>query len=159
MLPRDASKEEKRKYLMEKLLNKKPFSLEDIKKYGVFWRPEDKEIDSWKLISVCSSIQEARDEIQWRAEYHKTNNGDLVLDNDDRFETYKDETLHKDENGNEIEHTDDDMVNPEQQINAYDGLLQSLPESKSNYRSMAHYANIELNYKGYYKIDEIYDVS
>jgi len=159
MLPRkNASKEEKKQYLMDKFVEKTKFSLDDIKKYAVFWRPIDKEIDTWKLISVCSSLDEAKLEVQWRMEYHKTNNGNMVLDHDSRFETFRDETQHKDKNGKTYEPGEEHMVNMDR-VSPYDSMLQALPEAKGKFRSMAYCANIELNYKGYYKIDEVYDVS
>ena len=159
MLPnKNASKEEKKKYLMEKFVEKKKFSLDDIKRYAVFWRPVDKEAEKWKLITVCDTPEEAKEEVFWRAEFHKTNNGDMVLDHDSRFETFRDETQHKDKNGKTYEPGKEHMVDMDK-ISPYDSMLQALPEHKGGFRSMAHYSNIELNYKGYYKIDEIYDVT
>lgn len=159
MLPQNRlSKEEKKNYLLNKYVKRDKLKIEEFKKFGVFWRPKEKNIEKWKLISICDSKEEALEEIRWRMEYHQTNDGDLVLDNDKRFNTFRDETKNTNEFGETIEPEDKDLVDA-QEINHSSSLMENLPASQSGFKSMAFYQNIELNYVGYYKIDEMYEIS
>lgn len=171
MLPKkELTKEEKKQYLLQKYVKREKFDIEEIKKFAVFWRPMTGDANQWILITVCDSLPQAKEEIRWRAEYHKTNDGDLVLDHDKRFITFRDETLNKDKNGKTIEPEDiqfdgggnvksmGDMVNLDN-VSRNASLFEALPKPQGKFKSMAYYQGIELEYRGYYKIDEIYDVT
>lgn len=126
--------EEKKNYLLQKYRKQKP-KLEDYKKFGVFWRPLNQDVFGWKLLCKCDNEEQALAEIQWRLEFCKNpTNRDLPLENDKRFNTFKDETKNLDENGVEV--------------SCYD----------PNFRNLKFYSEIELNYSGEYIILPVYEV-
>lgn len=162
MLPQKLNKEEKKALMLQKYVKRDAMDVDDFRKYAVFWQPISEQTDAqkWLLITVCDTLPEAKEEIRWRAEYHQTNDGDLVIDNDKRFQTFRDETQNKDKNGKTIEPDMEDMVGDININDTNDTFMESLPSgSGENFRSAGYYAGIELEYRGYYKIDEIYDVS
>jgi hypothetical protein len=173
MLPKKSSKERKKQYLIDKYVKRDKMDVNDLKKFGVFWRPMGHDIEKWKLIAVCGTHEEAKEEIRWRAEFHKTNDGDLVLDNDKRFETFRDETKNIDKSGKTIEPEDikadehGNVIDMGHMLDtdaapagtSFNDALASTKVTEDGFRSMAYYQNIELEYRGYYKIDEIYDVT
>lgn len=155
MLPSKLSKEEKKELMLAKYVEHEELNIEDIKKFGVFWRPIDADVSTWKLVCVTDSVEEAEHQIKWRYEFHRFNNADVVIKNDKRFETFTDETKNKDSKGKTIEPTDADMVDHK---NLSPSLMESLPAPATNFKSLAHYANIPLEYRGYYKIETLYEV-
>jgi len=68
----------------------------------------------------------------------------------------KDETLNKDQNNKYIEPSDKDLISvPLKSGN----LLANLPApTPDGFKSLSHYASIELYYAGIYKIDKVYVV-
>ena len=74
---------------------------------------------------------------------------------------YADETKHKDSNGNTYEPGQELM---KMDYNAPGNMLQVIANSapqipqKNGFLGMAHYANIDLDYHGFYKIVEYYEV-
>ncbi len=158
MLPARLSKEEKKALMLTKYVKRDAIDVDDFRKFAVYWQPLNKKTDAqkWLLITICDTFFEAKDQIRWRAEYHQTNDGDLVLDNDKRFKTFRDETQNKDEFGETIEPGAEDMVGENDMGETFAESLPTNPTGK--FRSAGYYAGIELEYRGYYKIDEIYDV-
>jgi len=155
---KNLTKAEKREYLLQKYEKRDKLDIDDIKKYGVFWLKKDT-VDKWKLICVCDSREECLEQISWRYNYHKTKDGDIVIDNDKRFETFRDETLNKDEFGNTIEPDDSDMVNIDD-IPQNASFMEALNTTKTGkFKSMNFYTSIDLDYAGFYKVEEYYDVS
>ena len=152
--------QEKKQYLLNKYV-KRDYNVEDlIPKFAVFWQPQTQATNTWALICVCSTKNEALQEILWRKKFHETNDGDLVLDNDGRFKTFRDET----KNVNEYGLTYEPILND---INLNYGagemlqvMASSAPQasSQSGFKGLCYYTNMELDYHGYYKIDEVYDV-
>jgi hypothetical protein len=153
--------QEKRQYLLAKY-TKRDYKIEDlIPKFAVFWQPQTQATNTWALISVCNTKEEALKEILWRKKFHETNDGDLVLDNDKRFETFRDETLNKDQYGLVHEPTQREMnLDYGAAGNMLQVIASSAPQAstQTGFRGMAYYTNMELDYTGYYKIDEVYDV-
>lgn len=145
---------QKKEYLLQKY-QKKKFELSDIRQYGVFMYPEGGTIGDAKLISTHTNLEDAEFEILWRAEFHIMGNTDIAVQNDKRLETFEDETLHLDENGCVIEPTDEDMSSEADLMRGTD-ILDSLPERKGKFKSLAYYANMELNYEGMYFIMPLY---
>lgn len=151
---------DRKEYLLKKYV-KRDYEITDlIPKYAVFWQPQTQANNTWVLISVCNTKEEALKEILWRKKFHETNDGDLVLDNDKRFSTFRDETQNRNEHGVVYEPTQRDI-----DLNYGGGsmlqvLASSAPETtnKNGFKGLAYYTNMELDYSGYYKIDEVYDV-
>jgi len=168
MLPKNLSKEEKKTLMLKKYVKRDAMDVDDIKKFGVFWRPTGSDVFTWNLICKTETEQEALNEIRWRYQYHKTNDGDLVLDNDKRFKTFRDETLNKDKNGNIIEPDDikvdkdgnvismGDMVDIEKMG---DTFMESLPKNPTGkFKTAGFYAGIELDFKGEFTILPVYEI-
>lgn len=145
---------QKKEYLLQKY-QKKKFELSDIRQYGVFMYPEGGTIGDAKLISTHANLEEAEFEILWRAEFHIMGNTDMAVMNDPRLETFENETLNVDANGCVIEPTDEDM-STEASLMKGTGILDSLPDCKGKFKSLAYYANMELNYEGMYFIMPLY---
>ncbi len=147
---------EKKQYLLQKYA-KRDYKIEDLEpKYAVYFNPSIEMVKEWTLISVCSTIEEAKHEILFRKKYIETGDGDLVLDNDPRFSSFRNETIRN------IEPTDE-MMNID--YNSSGNMLQvisnSLPEQQSNqgFKGLCYYTQFDLNeYKGTYKIEEIYQI-
>jgi len=153
--------QEKKNYLLAKY-TKRDYSVNDlVPKFAVFWQPQTQATNTWALICVCGTKEEALKEILWRKKFHETNDADLVLDNDKRFETWRDETKNVDEHGNPYEPGQELMnINYNAPGNMLQVIASSAPQASSanGFRGMAYYTNMELDYTGYYKIDEVYDV-
>jgi len=129
--------EARKKFLVEKYFPKDTkVDLNNFIKYGVFKINIDKTGKDIKmdLIAKCDTQAEALHEIHWRAQYSHRPDNDIVLDNDKRFKTFRDETQHKDKKGNEIQHGD------------------------PRYKDMNHYIGMELEYTGDYLIYPIYEI-
>lgn len=158
---RPLTPQEKRQYLLNKYV-KRDYKVDDlIPKFAVFWQPQTQATNTWALVCVCSTKDEALKEILWRKKFHETNDGDLVLDNDKRFETFRDETKNKNEYGLVHEPGIQDMnINYAGAGSMLQIIASSAPQasSQTGFRGMAYYTNMELDYCGYYKIDEVYDV-
>lgn len=158
---RPLTPQEKKQYLLNKYV-KRDYKVEDlVPKYAVFWQPQTQATNTWALICVCNTKEEALKEILWRKKFHETNDGDLVLDNDARFETFRDETKNVDASGNTYE-PGQELMNMDYNIsnNMLQVIASSAPQAsnQTGFRGMAYYTNMELDYTGYYKIDEVYDV-
>jgi len=156
--------QEKRQYLLAKY-NKRDYNISDVelcKKYAVYLNRAIDKLKDWTLVCVCDNEEQAKKEILWRKKYHETNDGDLVLDNDKRFETFRDETKNVDQNGNTYEPGSELM---KIDYNRGGNMLEVLANSANalpaanGFRGIAHYSGIELDYVGFYKIDVIYEVS
>lgn len=160
-MDRPLTPQEKRQYLLAKY-TKRDYKIEDLSpKFAVFWQPQTQATNTWALISVCSTREEALKEILWRKKFHETNDADLVLDHDKRFETWRDETQNKNEYGLTIEPTNQDMqINYNAPGNMLQVIASSAPQAanQTGFRGIAYYTNMELDYTGYYKIDEVYEV-
>lgn len=158
---RPLTPQEKKQYLLAKY-TKRDYKIEDlVPKYAVFWQPQTQATNTWALICVCGTKEEALKEILWRKKFHETNDGDLVLDNDKRFETFRDETQHVDEQGLTYEPSQQDIsLNYGAPGHMLQVIASSAPQAsnQTGFRGMAYYTNMELDYTGYYKIDEVYDV-
>jgi len=117
-------------------------------KYAVMFCPNIEKVQTWTLLHMCNTIEEAKQEILWRLSYMKTNDGDLVIDNDGRFSTWRDETKNTNEYGLVHEPTDQDI-----NLNYNAGsMLQVIAESnnqqQNGFRGMAYYGGIEIgNYR------------
>jgi hypothetical protein len=156
----DLTPQQKKQYLLQKYV-KRDYKVDDlIPKYAVFWQPQTQATNTWALICVCTTKEEALKEILWRKKFHETNDGDLVLDNDKRFETFRDETQNVNEYGLVHEPSDKDMLANYGGGHMLQVIASSAPQasSQTGFRGMAYYTNMELDYTGYYKIDEVYDV-
>ena len=153
----ELTKEEKKQLLLKKF-KPKEFNLDDIKKFGVFWRPAMMNNFQWNLVTKCDTEEEALEEIRWRAEYHKDKNFGTVLKHDPRFKTFEDETLHVDENGKVYEPTDKDMSN--EYTLAKGGFFESMPEKKdeNSFKTLAYYSGLELEYRGEFTILPIWEI-
>ena len=157
MLPQKLSKEEKKELMLSKYVKREEFNIEDIKKFGVFWRPQNQPTFQWNLICKCDSEQECLEEIRWRYEFHKTNDTDIVIDHDERFSTFRDETKNVDEKGNYIHPTDEDLVNTDN-IPQGASFMESLPKPTGKFKTFSYYAGIELDYKGEFTILPVYEI-
>ncbi len=155
---------EKKQYFLNKYV-KRDYNAEDIeecKKYVVYFNPSIEKIKEWEMVCVCSSLQEAKQQIAWRMHYMKTNDGDIVLDNDKRFNTWRDETKNVNEKGLVYEPTDKDMSH---NYNSTGNMLQVIANSApqvpntNGFRGIAYYSAIEIgNYNGFYEIKEVYSI-
>ena len=152
---------EKRQYLLNKYV-KRDYKIEDLSpKFIVYYNPAIDKIKEWKMISVCSTREEALKEILWRKKYIECGDGDLILDNDERFKTFRDETLNVDANGNVYEPGQELMNIDYSAGNTLEVIANSLPvqQSATGFKGMGYYTQFDLNeYKGFYKIEEIYEV-
>lgn len=153
---------EKKQYLLNKYV-KRDYNAEDIevcKKYAVYFNPSIEKIKDWEMICVCSSLQEAKQQIAWRMHYMKTNDGDLVLDNDSKFSTWRDETKNVNAKGLVYEPTDKDIsFNYNSSGNMLQVIANSAPTAPNStgFKGLASYSNIEIgNYSGFYEIKEMY---
>lgn len=153
--------QQKKEYLLTKYV-KRDYKVEDLKpKYVVFFNPFLEEVKEWTMVCICSTRDEALREILWRAKFHETNDGDLVLDNDARFKTFRDETKNTDSRGRTYEPGEELMKNDYSKSgNMLQIIASSTPEANSNtgFKGIGYYSNIETNYNGYYKIEEIYEI-
>ncbi len=147
---------QKKQYLLDKY-QKKKFELVDIRQYGVFKYMEGEAVADAELVKTCSTEEEALWEIAWMAEFHFEGNTDIAVQNDPKLETFENETQNVDEFGKTIEPTDADMVT-EGDMAKGTGIFDSLPEKKGKFKSLAYYADMELNYEGTYFIMPIYPV-
>ena len=155
--------QQKKEYLFNKYV-KRDYKIEDLeqcKKFAVYFTPNVEQVKDWTLLCVCSSNEEALKEILWRKKFHETNDGDLVLDNDDRFTTFRDETKNVNQRGLTHE-PGQELMNID--YNSAGGMLQviansNVPQNNSGFKGMAYYTNLEMDYKGHYKIETIYEVS
>ena len=147
---------QKKQFLMDKY-QKKNFSLDNIKVFGVFKIPIDNPSKGMELVCKTSTYEEALFEVEWRGEFHVMGNTDIAVQNDPRLETFEDETLNVDAFGKTIEPTDADLVT-EQDLLKGTGIMDSLPAKKGAFKSLAHYADMDLDYEGSYIIMPIYEV-
>lgn len=153
--------QEKKQFLMHKYI-KRDYKTEDLHpKYAVMFCPNIEKIQTWTLLHMCNTMEEAKQEILWRLSYMKTNDGELVVDNDDRFSTWKDETKNINKYGLVCEPTNQDI-----NLNYNAGNMMqvisdasNLPQQQNGFKGMAYYGGIEIgNYQGFYKIEEIYEI-
>jgi hypothetical protein len=154
--------QQKKEYLLNRYV-KRDYSIDDIessKKYAVYFCPNIELVKEWKLVHICSSLPEAKQQIAWRKQYSDTNDGDLVIDNDKRFETWRDETKNVDNNGNYLAPTDAHFLGNYDGGNMLQVIANSTPAQSTNgFKGLAHYSGIEIgNYKGFYKIEELYEI-
>lgn len=155
---------EKKQYLMQKYV-KRDYKVEDIescKQFALYFNPAIDKIKEWTFMCVCNTIEECKQQILWRKKYMETNDGDLVIDNDKNFSTWRDETKNVDHNGNTYE-PGQELMNID--YNTSGNMLQVIANSapqvpqQNGFKGTAHYLNIEIgNYEGYYKIEEIYKI-
>jgi hypothetical protein len=92
----------------------------------------------------------------------KHGDGDLVVDNDKRFNTWRDETRNVDHNGSTYE-PGQELMNIDYNVpgNMLQVIAASSPQTPSTngFKGMGFYANIEIgNYQGFYKIVEYYEI-
>jgi len=154
--------QQKKEYLLQKYV-KREYKVEDIdacKKYVVYFNPSIEKVKEWQMICVTSSLEEARKEIAWKLHSTKFNDMDIVLDHDKNFSTYRNELLNVNEQGLVYEPTDKDITHD---YNSSGNMLQvianSAPPANNNaYRGLAYYTNFSIDYKGFYKIEEIFEI-
>ena len=155
--------QQKKAYLLNKYV-KRDYKVEDIescKKYAVYFNPSIEKIKDWTLVCVTDTIEQAKHEILFRKKYIETGDGDLVIDNDPRFKTFR----------NELQNINPDTKNPHEpgqelmklDYNAPGGILQVIANSSSQqsngFKGLCHYSQFDLNeYKGFYEIREIYEI-
>lgn len=158
---RSLTPQEKRQYLLNKYV-KRDYKVDDLnncKKYAVYFNPAIDRVKEWTLVCVCNNEQEALKEILWRKKYHETGDGDLVLDNDDRFKTWRDETKNVDIYGRTIE-PGQELMNIN--YNESGGMLQVIATNNnpnSSFKGFAYYTQFDLNeYRGFYKIEQFFEV-
>ena len=100
MEKRALTPQEKKQYLLAKY-TKRDYNVNELKpKYAVYFNPAIDKIKDWTLICVCETLDQAKHEILFRKKYIETGDGDLVVENDPRFSTWKNELLNVDKNGN-----------------------------------------------------------
>ena len=155
--------QEKKNYLLAKY-TKRDYKVEELSpKYAVYFNPSIEKTKEWSLICVCSTNDEAKAEILWRTKFHETGDGDLILDNDVRFKTFRDETKNVDPRGVTYEPGQELMtINYDTPGNALQVIANagdSIQKSGSGFKGLCHYTQFDFNeYKGFYKIVEIYEV-
>ena len=158
---KELTKEEKKQLLLAKFKPKR-ITLDDIKKFGVFWRPAMQNDFQWNLVTKCNSEEEALAEIRWRADFHLNGNIGTVIDNDSRFKTFKDETLNVDENSKVYEPDASDMSSPSSLANVHskETFYEGMPakQEDNGFRSLAYYSGLELEYKGEFTIMSIWEI-
>ncbi len=158
---KELTKEEKKQLLLAKFKPKR-IELDDIKKYGVFWRPAMQNNFQWNLVTKCNTEEEALAEIKWRADFHLNGDMGAVIKNDKRFRTYEDETMNIDENGKVYEPDASDMSSPSSLANLtnkksfYEGM--PAKQEDNGFRSLAYYSGLELEYKGEFTIMPIWEI-
>jgi hypothetical protein len=152
--------QEKKNYLLAKY-TKRDYKVEDLKpKFAVYFNPSIEKIKDWTLVCVTDTEEQSLKEILWRKMFHEHNDSELVIENDERFKTFSDETKHKDQNGNTYE--------PGQELmkidyNTSGGMMQVIAGSppannSTGFKGLGHYMQFDLNYKEIYKIEKIYEV-
>lgn len=152
------SLQDKKDYLLAKY-SKRDYKIEDLSpKFAVMFNPDIKSIKDWTLVSICDNKEQALYEILWRKKFVETNDGDLVVDNDDRFNTWRDETKNRNSQGLVYEPTQRDMNFDYNKNTPMLQIIASSPQNNEGFRGMAYYTNIELDYNGFYKIEEIYQI-
>jgi hypothetical protein len=162
MAQRALTPQEKKQYLLAKY-TKRDYNVNELKpKYAVYFNPAIDKIKDWTLICVTETLEQAKFEILFRKKYIETGDGDLVVENDPRFSTWKNELLNVDKNGNSYEPGEELM---KMEYNVPGGMLQVIANSapttpaSNGFKGIAAYTSIDLNeYKGYYKITEYYEV-
>ena len=166
---RNLTPQEKKQYLLQKYSKRDYGNIADLdkcKKFAVYFNPSIDKIKEWTLVSVNDSLEEAKKSILWKQQYMNTKDGDLVLDHDPNFFTWRDETKNITEQGLVYEPTDSDMIYPNLSPGAdvmNQNLLQvianSVPQTpqKNGFKGACFYNQFEIgNYQGYYKIEEVY---
>lgn len=153
--------QEKKQYLLNKYV-KRDYKITDlVPKYAVYFNPAIDKINEWTLVCVCNDKNQALGEILWRKKFHETSDGELVIDNDPNFKTFKNELLNiNSETGQPYEPGEELM---KIDYNSSGNMLQVIansppPNPSTGFKSMAFYTQFDLDYKGYYKIEEIYIV-
>jgi len=157
------SPQDKKKYLLQKY-TKRDYNLTELNpKFAVYFNPSIEKIKDWSMVCVCDTKDEAIKEILWRKNYMTYGDGDLVIDNDKNFSTWRDETKNVNQQGVTYE-PGQELMNID--YSSKGNMLQviansSTPEQQKNgFKGIAHYAGIEIgNYQGFYKIEEIYEIS
>ena len=160
MLPKKhLTPEEKKEYLLKKYnKQEQEININDYKQYAVVYKNTDDpdELSTWDIVAVCDTKEEALKEIEWRMKFHKTNNTQIVIDNDKRFKTFEDETKHKDNTGKYIAPTDDQLYNTPDLFHNANSI--ATPAKKDQFKTLNHYNAMALDYRGYYTIQEIYHI-
>lgn len=157
------SPQEKKNYLLAKY-NKRDYSVEELKpKYAVYFNPAIDKVKEWNLICVCMTREECQKEILWRQAYHTTNDMEIVIDKDRRFSTWKDETKNVNPQTMQVYEPDESHM-----LKNYDGgnmiqvIANSVPKTpqENGFRGAMYYTqpSMEVDYKGFYKIEEIYEI-
>ena len=155
--------QQKKQYLMNKYV-KRDYKVEDvelIKKYVLYFCPSLELVKEWTMVCVCDDLRSAQLEILWRQKFHETGDGDLVVDNDPRFSTFRDETKNTDFQGQTIEPGQELMnINYSNQGNMLQVIANSPVPANNNtsYKGLAYYAKQETEYQGFYEIREIYEI-
>jgi len=153
---------EKKQYLLQKYVKRDYVVTDLVPKFVVYYNPSIEKLDTWKMICVCDTRNEALQHILWKKKYMETGDGDLVVENDPRFRTWKNELLNTNEQGLVHEPTQKDITHD---YNAPGNMLQVIANSApqtpntNGFKGLAHYTQFDLNeYKGFYKIEEVYEV-
>lgn len=154
--------QQKKEYLLAKY-TKRDYNITDLSpKYAVYFNPSIEKLNEWKFVCACNSKEEAQKEILWRKNYMKYGDGDLVLDNDPNFSTWRDETKNVNQQGL-VHEPGQELMNIDYNSakNMFQVIANSAPQvpDKNGFRGMAYYSGIEIgNYEGFYKIEEIYEI-
>jgi hypothetical protein len=158
---RPLTPQEKKQYLLNKYV-KRDYKVEDlVPKYAVYFCPNLELIKEWTLVCVCDTLEQAKFEILWKKKFHETSDSELVIDNDPNFKTFKNELLNiNSETGQPYEPGEELM---KIDYNSSGNMLQVIansppPNPSTGFKSMAFYTQFNLDYKGYYKIEEIFEI-
>jgi hypothetical protein len=153
--------QQKKQYLLQKYA-KRDYDVTELKpKYAVYFNPAIDKIKDWTLICMTDTLEQAKFEIFFRKKYLETGDGDLVLDNDPKYSSFRNELINTDSNGKPYEPGEELM---KIDYNSPGNMLQVIansppPNSVTGFKSMAFYTQFDLNeYKGFYKITEVYEV-
>lgn len=159
---RPLTPQEKKQYLLNKYV-KRDYKVEDlVPKYAVYFNPAIDKINEWTLVCVCNDKNQALGEILWRKKYMEYGDGDLIIDNDPQFKTWRNELTNIDPSTGQPYEPGESLMKVD--YNSSGNMMQvisnSLPEQQKNgYRGLVHYTGIEIgNYEGSYKIEEIYEI-
>ena len=159
---RNLTPQEKKQYLLAKYA-KRDYKTEDLSpRFAVYFNPSIEKIKDWTLVCVCDTLLECKQQILWRKKYMEFGDSDLVIDNDERFKTFRDETKHVDVYGKTYEPGQElmkiDYTAPGDMLQVIANSTPKVP-NKNGFLGLAHYAGIEIgNYQGFYKIEEFHEV-
>jgi len=158
--------QQKKNYLLNKYV-KRDYKIEDIelcKKYAVYFNPSIEKVKEWTFVCATDTLEQAKFEILFRKKHEETGDGDLVVDNDPRFSSWRNELKNINPETNQPYEPGQELMKLD--YNSSGNMLQvianSTPEqqSKNGFRGTGYYLqnSMTIDYKGFYKIVEIYEI-